>query len=94
MLIVYVLGVIPTYSFYTCFRPPSIVLKLPPVFTRTKRYARTRKCMKDTSTYIGGMKIEIFFERFEKQIFHSELSYIQHNLSPILTIVSFNRSLS
>ena len=36
MLIVYVLGVIPTYSLYTCLRPPSIVLKLPPVFTRTK----------------------------------------------------------
>ena len=35
-LIVYVLGVIPTYSLYTCLRPPSIVLKLPQ-FSRAQK---------------------------------------------------------
>ena len=61
MFIVYVLAVLSTYSMYTRFRPPSIVLKFP-------QFSRTRKIgthMKDTSTHMSGMKIAIFFVRIE-----------------------------
>ena len=66
MFIVYVLAVLSTYSMYTRFRPPSIVLKFP----QFSRKRKIRTYMKDASTYMSCMKIAIFFVRIENKYDH------------------------